>query len=224
MNLCIVNNKNLVFIIYYFIIFLLTTGCTTLPKPIDHRDIVQTCIGDNKIYVINHGWHTGISLKASDINHVIPELSTRFPDSIYYEIGWGDTGFYQAKEITTGLTLRAMFWSSGSVLHVVGLKENPKDYFAKSEVKILNCDNDGYEKILEFIKDSFQKDQDGYIIPEHHGIYGDSQFYTGVGRYQLFNTCNKWTAKALNSGGYHLDPTFKLTSSSVMSSLDSACP
>ena len=79
-------------------------------------------------------------------------------------------------------------------------------------------------RVLEFIKDSFQKDQDGYIIPEHHGIYGDSQFYTGVGRYQLFNTCNKWTAKALNSGGYHLDPTFKLTSSSVMSSLDSACP
>lgn len=202
----------------------LSPACSTLPEAIDSKDIHQTCQGNHEIYLLNHGWHTGLAIKAADLNHVIPALSQRFPDSLYYEIGWGDTGFYQANEITTELTLRAMFWSGGSVLHIVGLTENPKIYFSNSEVKVIKSDHPGYENMLSFIKASFQTDRNGQTIPEKAGIYGDSQFYTAVGRYQLFNTCNKWTAKALNSGGYSISPTFRLTSSSVMGAAGSICP
>ena len=48
------------------------------------------------------------------------------------------------------------------------------------------------------------------------GIYGDSQFYRGAGEYYLTNTCNKWTAKALQSAGMDISPGFKLTADSVM--------
>lgn len=202
----------------------LGSGCSTLPEAIESQNIHQTCQGNHEIYLLNHGWHTGLAIKAADLNRAIPELSKRFPDSLYYEIGWGDTGFYQANEITTELTLRAMFWSDGSVLHIVGLTESPKAYFTSSEIRVLKSDNPGYQNMLSFIKTSFQTDQNGRIMPEHAGIYGDSQFYTAVGRYQLFNTCNKWTAKALSSGGYSVNPTFRLTSSSVMGAADSMCP
>jgi uncharacterized protein (TIGR02117 family) len=202
----------------------LSPACSTLPEAIDSTNVRQTCQGGNEIYLLNHGWHTGLAIKAADLNRTIPELSNRFPDSLYYEIGWGDTGFYQSNEITTGLTLRAMFWSDGSVLHIVGLTENPKTYFGNSEVKVINSDDPGYQNMLTFIKGSFQTDQNGLIMPEHEGIYGDSQFYTAVGRYQLFNTCNKWTAKALYSGGYSINPTFRLTASSIIWAADSLCP
>ena len=49
-----------------------------------------------------------------------------------------------------------------------------------------------------------------------NGLYGDSQFYKGVGDYHLMNTCNKWTAKGLESAGMDISPTFKLSAGSVM--------
>ena len=50
----------------------------------------------------------------------------------------------------------------------------------------------------------------------NHGIYGDSQFYKAKGEFHIFNTCNKWTAKGLESAGMNISTTFKLTASSIM--------
>ncbi|UMX61346.1 DUF2459 domain-containing protein [Escherichia coli] len=33
-------------------------------------------------------------------NRVLPQLDARFAQPKWYEIGWGDKGFYQAQEIT----------------------------------------------------------------------------------------------------------------------------
>ena len=55
---------------------------------------------ENEVYVVNHGWHTGFVLPASDIQHVIPELKNRFGNAPYIEFGWGDNEFYQAEGVT----------------------------------------------------------------------------------------------------------------------------
>lgn len=198
-------------------------GCSTLPVAIEYDPVESPCNGTQEFFVLSHGWHTGIALDAKDLNNAIPELAERFPNALYYEIGWGDTGFYQAPAITTELTLRAMFWSDGSVIHVVGLNESPVSYFKNSDVRKVRDSAEGYEHLIAFIKSSFKTDQSGAILPENHGIYGDSQFYTGNGTYQIFNTCNKWTAKAVRSAGYDISTTLKLTSSAVMASLPSVC-
>jgi len=202
-------------------IFLL--GCSTLPKAIEPNKTSQFCSDQNEVYVIGHGWHTGIALRADDLNALIPDLAVRFPQAKYYEIGWGDAGFYQANEITTALTLRAMFWSNGSVLHVVGFNDDPGQYFYKSDVQKINTSHANYLHLQEFLKSSFKTDKAGNVIREKHGIYADSQFYTGVGTYHLFNTCNKWTAKALYSDGMDINPLLELTASSVMHSLSRTC-
>ena len=49
---------------------------------------------ENEVYVVNHGWHTGFVLPASDIQQVIPELKNRFGNAPYIEFGWGDNEFY----------------------------------------------------------------------------------------------------------------------------------
>lgn len=178
--------------------------------------------GANLVSVVNHGWHTGLVVPAAQLENLLPELRARFPGAAYYELGWGDQGFYQAQEITTGLTLQAMFWSSGAALHVAAIHGAPGRYFAGAQIARLCLADPALGSLMRFIADSFYRGADGKIVALKNGIYGNSQFYAAEGRYQLLNTCNKWTAKALRSAGMDLLPAFKLTAGSVMDYLDAS--
>jgi uncharacterized protein (TIGR02117 family) len=189
----------------------LSSACASQPQKVE-----PTVVGGQAIYIISHGWHTGFIIPANTIEQQIPKLKQRFTDTPYLEIGWGDKGFYQTKEITTGLTLRAMFWSAGSVIHAVAVPENIKGYFPHSEIEKLCLTRKDYAALIQFISDSFYRNYNGDIVELKNGIYGNSQFYQGAGNYHLLNTCNKWVAKGLASAGMDIVPTFKLTAGSVM--------
>ncbi|HSG73424.1 MAG TPA: DUF2459 domain-containing protein, partial [Planctomycetaceae bacterium] len=57
------------------------------------------------VYVVGHGWHTGIVLPVGEISPEIwPEVSEyRKHDLDFVEFGWGDEGFYRATKITPSL-------------------------------------------------------------------------------------------------------------------------
>ena len=183
--------------------------------------VVEPAPGDtaevnDEIFVVSHGWHTGIVMPAKLIQSRIPELKHRFGDTRFIEFGWGDKGFYQSTEITTGLTIQAIFWPTESVMHVVAVPEHPYTYFPNSQAEIICLNGNEYSTLARFIENSFSRDEYGNIVPTKNGIYGDSQFYSSVGDYYLMNTCNKWTAKALKSAGMDISTMFKLTAGSVM--------
>lgn len=194
-------------------------GCSGMPHAITPTAAPSQDTGSNLVYIVNHGWHTGIIVPAEKMNIYLPPLTERFKIGQWYEFGWGDKGFYQAQEITTGLTFRAMFWSSGAVMHVVSVPTSPEAFFTGSELFSLTLTDNGLSNMLTFIANSFERDEQNKIIPLRKGIYGDSQFYAATGRYYILNTCNKWTAKGLKSGGLNISPTLKLTSGSVMNYL-----
>jgi len=206
------------------ILVLISAGCSSLPKAIAPVAGKQSCDGEHEIFIISHGWHAGVAIKARELDRVVPGLSARFPGSVYYEIGWGDSRFYQSDAITFASAMLAVLWSSGSVLHVVGLKDDPRLIFRGSEVRLLASDSKNFENLLLFINSSFRRDSNDAIVPENHGLYGDGQFYAAVGKFHLLNTCNTWTAKALYSAGYDVSPVFSVTSSGIMNSLDNVCP
>jgi len=166
------------------------------------------------IYIVSHGWHTGIIVPAADIQQQLPPLKDRFKEAVYLEIGWGDRGFYQADEITAGLTVKALFWPTGTVVHVVALPEDIKSYFRNTQSLCLLKTE--YNSLTHFLAGSFARDSSHQIFALSRGLYGDSQFYKGTGSYHLFNTCNKWTAKALQSAGMDITPSIKLTADSIM--------
>ena len=170
----------------------------------------------NEVYVVNHGWHTGFVLPASDIQQFIPELKTRFGKAPYIEFGWGDNEFYQAEEITSGITLKAIFLPTDSVVHVVAVTRKADKYFKHSEVEKFCLEDSEFKSLVKFISNSFYRDESGNILKLNHGIYGDSQFYKAKGDFHIFNTCNKWTAKGLESAGMNISTTFKLTAGSIM--------
>ena len=172
-----------------------------------------------ELYVVSHGWHTGFVVPGDRIQLHIPELKKRFGNTPNIEFGWGDKDFYQAEEITTGLTLRSIFWPTDSVIHAVAVPENVNQYFSNSEVKTLCLSKGDYFSLLNFIASSFYKNQKGEVLETQGGIYGNSQFYKGVGDFSLLNTCNKWTAKGLKSAGMDISPAFKLTAGSIMTYL-----
>lgn len=195
-------------------VIILLSGCSTFPQAV--KPVEDTSPAQHDIYIVSHGWHTGIIVPAADINVVLPSLSTRFKQALWYEVGWGDKGFYQAKEITSKLTLQAMFWSSGAVMHVVAFSDKPRHYFATSDIQQLTLNSSQHLSLMRYIGRSFVRNETGNPIPLKKGIYGDSQFYAANGRYGILNTCNKWTAKGLQSAGMPIDPALKLTAGSVM--------
>jgi uncharacterized protein (TIGR02117 family) len=201
------------------ILLIFLTGCATLPRASRDFSLVNA-ERDQRIYVASHGWHTGIILERGNLNPLIPSLAERFPAADYYEIGWGDSGFYQASKITTGITLNAVFLPSDAVVHLVGFEGDPIDHFNTSDVQDVFISTKGMKSLCAFIESSFARDKTGKPKKLSKGLYGDSQFYEGQGKYHLFNGCNKWTAKALYSGGVEIEPLFKISSSSVMNELE----
>ena len=173
----------------------------------------------NEVYVVNHGWHTGFVVHASEIQKEIPELKQRFGNAPYIEFGWGDKEFYQANEITPDITLKAIFLPTESVLHAVAVSSEADKYFKHSEVHKFCLEDLELKSLVDFISNSFYRDESGSILKLNHGIYGDSQFYKAKGDFHIFNTCNKWTAKGLESAGMKISTTFKLTAGSIMTFL-----
>jgi len=173
----------------------------------------------NEVYVVNHGWHTGFVVPASGILQAMPELKQRFGHAPYIEFGWGDNEFYQAKEITSGVTLKAIFLPTDSVVHAVLVPLKVESYFKNSEVEKFCLEDSELGSLIKFISNSFYRDESGNILKLNHGIYGDSQFYEARGDFHIFNTCNKWTAKGLESAGMKISTTFKLTAGSIMNFL-----
>ena len=197
------------------------SACSTDPLVVVHVS-ESNRVAENRVYVANHGWHTGFVVPAAAVRDSIPELKRRFKDDGYIEIGWGDRGFYQTKEITAGLAIRAVFWPTESIVHTVAVPEPPREYFPNSQIEELRLSDGELSSLVRFISGSLYRDGDGKIMPLGNGLYGDSQFYQGVGDYHLMNTCNKWTAKGLKSAGMDISPTFKLTAGSIMDGIRGA--
>ena len=194
---------------------ILISSCSPSPKVIE-SGTNYSGLGTNKLYIVSHGRHTGLVIPSKHVFIGIPDLSKRFQRTSYIEFGWGDKDFYQAEEITTGLTLNALFLPTESVVHAVGVHNEVQTYFANSDIEDLLLTDNEMLSLVQFIASSLARDDGNSLIATKTGVYGDSQFYKGKGDYYLMNTCNIWTAQGLKSFGMDISPTFKFTSSSVM--------
>jgi uncharacterized protein (TIGR02117 family) len=172
-----------------------------------------------RLYVKSNGWHTGFIVPAAALQKAFPQLKQRFSDTPFLEVGWGDKGFYLADQVTAGITLAAMFWSPGTVIHLVAVPATVEAYFPHSQLQKLCVTEQDYAQLIQFIVSSFYQNDAGQLVPLKKGLYGNSQFYQATGHYHLFNTCNKWTATGLHQAGLAIDPLLKLSANNVMNYL-----
>ena len=167
-------------------------------------------------YLVSHGWHTGVVLRRADIPATLWPESRDFPTAGYLEVGWGERDFYQTPGAGSGLALQAVLWPNASVLQVVGFREPPVVTFPESEIIELALSPAGLDGLVHYIHQSYARDGVSRVAALGPGLYGDSRFYPARGRFYLFNTCNVWTAGALQAAGYPVSPALALTAESVM--------
>jgi hypothetical protein len=71
------------------------------------------------------------------------------------EVGWGEERFFQARETTVGMALRAVLQRNSSVLQVVPLPGPARDYFRQSNITEIRVEEQGYRAALAFVAESF---------------------------------------------------------------------
>ncbi|MBI3028018.1 MAG: DUF2459 domain-containing protein [Candidatus Rokubacteria bacterium] len=168
------------------------------------------------VYVLSHGWHTGIAVRRADVPPGLWPEHGDFAGSEFVEVGWGDRDFYQAQEGTSGLALRAAVWSRASVLHVVGFNGAVGRAFPGSDVVELGVSARGLERLSAFIEDAYARDAAGRAMPLGPGQAPVSRFYVARETYYLWRTCNTWTARVLRAAGVPITPLYAITAGNVM--------
>lgn len=171
------------------------------------------------VYVVDHGLHTGIVVPARDFGPGAFFREKKFNDWRWLQFGWGDAAFYQTPDAGLLLGLRAIFTPTDTVMHIVGLNDPPAKAFPTRETVALRVMPSGYRAILDYIKGSFARDAEGRPVLSTHGLDGRSSFYTALGSYHVFRTCNTWLTEALVKGGLPLDPENAVRAGDVMAQL-----
>ena len=168
------------------------------------------------IYVINHGWHTGIAVQRANIPEGVWPEHADFADSEYVEVGWGNREFYTAPEGTLGLALKAVFWPTPAVLHVVGFDGPVEQFFRQREIVEILVSDRGFNRLAVFIGNAYAKDGSGGTMVVGRGQYANSRFYVAREKYFLLKTCNTWTARALRSAGLPITSLYAISAGNVM--------
>jgi uncharacterized protein (TIGR02117 family) len=200
--------------VLFFIVAVACGACMGPPKNSFPAEIGEA---RRPVYLVSHGWHTGIVLRRADIPPAIWPEAGEFPDAEYLEVGWGDRDYYQAREPGAWLTFKAALWPTPSVLHIVGFTGSVEDFFPASDIIRVELSARGLERLSGYIRDSYARDAAGQTIRLGPALYGEGQFYLSREKFHVFNTCNVWTARGLRAAGLPVTPFFSLTTEQVMS-------
>ncbi|MBD3617438.1 MAG: DUF2459 domain-containing protein [Gracilimonas sp.] len=166
-------------------------------------------------YVVDHGWHTAIAFEGEYLREKIPEHKA-LPETEFLMIGWGDNKYYQAEQATVGLFLRAAFWPTGSVMHVVGFDEGVESHFAGNEIVMVHLSERGMEQMACYIEGRFHEGEGEKLEYVAAGLYPNSAFFKAKDLYFFPKTSNKWTARVLRKSGFPITPFYALTASNVI--------
>ncbi len=195
-------------IIFPVIFFFINTS----PKLVETMDFNDSSTNEHKIYFIKQRWHTAIVLNTKELNPNLFIVYDSFNDFELIDIGWGDEEFYQIPGFDSGIAFKALFYKTPSTLRVEGIGISKAEYFDLSEIVIeLSVTDNQFLKICKFINNTFELNDNNHpeILSEKSA--GKIIFYKAKGYYHIFNTCNTWLAKCLNSSGLNIEDDIILT-------------
>jgi uncharacterized protein (TIGR02117 family) len=171
-----------------------------------------------EVFVVSHGYHAGIVVPRRPLAEAASRrgldalgvIATRFVDFDRLEIGWGDEGFYREvptiEALNVSLAVRALLRPGNpSVLHVVGVKNDPRAIFANSDLVRIDLGERGFERMADKLDASFARDGGG-VLDLGPGLYGTSRFFRANGAFHLLNVCNHWIAGLLDAAGVPVAP------------------
>jgi len=192
-------------------------GCAPVgrpgPGPPSEAALTET------VQVFRGGWHTGFILSRRDLTKErIPEIAD-FPEATHIEFSWGDRDYYRDPDPGLGTTLAAALTPTPAVMHVVGYARPPGQVGPWAETLEVPLSREELARLVAAIAGSFDRGERGRAARLEPGLYGRSFFYPATGRFHLFNTCNTWVARTLESAGVGPGPGGVVTAGDLMDRL-----
>ncbi|TMA61719.1 MAG: DUF2459 domain-containing protein [Deltaproteobacteria bacterium] len=162
------------------------------------------------VFIAHDSWHAAIVLSKNDISaEAVPEL-VDFPQAQFIEFSWGDKDYFPNPDAGIFSALKAAFWSSGSVLHVVGFRGDVKTFYGRAEIVELYLSAPAYARLQDFIAQTFLRPEAGRAQASA-GLLADSHFYPATHKFSLVKTCNTWVAEALEAAGLPIVSDYVMT-------------
>lgn len=152
-----------------------------------------------KMYLRTDGIHTDfivpVRSEMKDWTKTILWKDLRGTDTSYNYIafGWGDQGFFlntpEWSDLKFSTAFDALFYRGKSAVHAVYQPE-PEEGLTCERLFISETQ---YQKLINYIENSFQKDSLGMpVCIKDRGYWDYDAFYQAKGKYSLFSTCNSW--------------------------------
>ena len=92
------------------------TACIAPPDalPAAAGSLDATSRPTHSVHGVNHGWHTGLVLRAGVVPAAAWPVRADVPEANYFEVGWGDRAYYRAADPGAWLALKAVAWPTPS--------------------------------------------------------------------------------------------------------------
>ena len=143
-------------------------------------------------WVVDHGWHTEIALRAEDLTFPLARLRALFPGAVTFGFGFGKRSYVLAEAGELAELLLGPLPGPG-VIQVKGLRVPPPQAWPGRAIA-LPLGDAGLAALMAFLWDS--------IAPEAAGLPLQGSLFLAAARdYTLGFTCNTWTAAALQRAG-----------------------
>lgn len=174
-----------------------------------NRNFKET-VGGVPIYLVSNGVHMDLAIPLAtackDWSTFLDTSTFEPPKSKfeYISFGWGDKGFFMDTPTWADLkfmtAFRAAFWLSESAMHVALLEQAPT---LSEKVKLVYVSETQYAALVDYIMSSFAmlNGRVERVDRESYYPHMNDNFYEGIGRYNLFKTCNNWANRGLKKTG-----------------------
>ena len=198
------------------ILIVLLMGC--LPAcsgRVAHRAFTTAEPPTTQIFVIHDDWHSAILLRTANLSpESLPEIRD-FPGVDYLEFSWGDREYFPHPDPGIGLTLKAGFWSTGSIIHVVGVRGTPMASYPNAEIITIAVTDSEFQRLVQFISKTFVRSSPESASEARPGLSDNARFFLAHGRFSILRTCNTWVAEALQAAHLPVNPSWVITAASL---------
>jgi uncharacterized protein (TIGR02117 family) len=167
------------------------------------------------VFIVHDAWHAAIVIKKADLTAaVLPELED-FPNAEYLEFSWGDRDYFPAPDGGFVMALKAAFWSSGSILHVVGFNGTVAAAYPNAKILKIHLPEKAFQRLVKFISDTFSRPHPPAPAESRPGLFANGKFYAAEGKFSLLRTCNTWVAEAFSAAGLPINPGYAITAGNL---------
>lgn len=185
-------------------------------QPLDPVAVDPSPLGAHRIFVLGNGFHTGLAVHAREVPEAAWPARRDFPDADYLELGWGEREYYPREHPGVWLALRALFTPTSSTLHVIPIVGPPTRFFGDREIIELPVSQAGFERMVEFVRQTYELDANGGAIAIPSEVNDGSRFYASPRTFHAFENCNVWVARALEAAGLPVDPKTAVTAGMLL--------